>query len=90
MSSNAPVIATTVTVASAAVVAAATFFLLQKHAKNLKGGSKKEQEPIKLYYYNVTFYAQQIRLALAAANLDFTEEHAAKLATSSIVSLRPS
>jgi len=74
MSTNAPIIATAVTVASSA---AAAFFLLQKHAKSLKGDSMKEQEPIKLYFYNVTFYAQQIRFALAAANLDFTEEHAA-------------
>ena len=66
MSTNAPLIATAVKVVAGA---AATFFLLQKHAKTLKGGSKEEQEPIKLYFCNVTFDAQQIRLV----NLDFTE-----------------
>ena len=73
MSKNAPLIAIAVTAASAH----AAFFLLQKHAKNLKGDSKKEQAPIKLFYYKATGKAHQIRLALAAANLDFTEEHPA-------------
>mmetsp|Transcript_13828 Transcript_13828/g.20750 ORF Transcript_13828/g.20750 Transcript_13828/m.20750 type:complete len:264 (+) Transcript_13828:28-819(+) len=75
MSKNAPLIATAVTAASAA----AGFFLLQKRAKNLKGNSfkKGEQAPIKLYYYKATGKAHQIRLALAAANLDFTEVPAA-------------
>lgn len=72
-----------ITAATGAAAALGAYFLLAHTkctASLLKcpcSGKKKISEgtEVKLYYYKATGLANQIRLALAAANIDFTDEY---------------
>lgn len=74
-----------ITAATGAAAALGAYFLLAHTkctASLLKcpcSGKKKipEGTEVKLYYYKATGLANQIRLALAAANIDFTDEYPA-------------